>query len=111
MIILRLPQLEEITRGLTYMHDQGIVHGDLKGVRIEPLTTLPTHRLTNLSGERPSRSQWSRLRIGLQSTHDCLGPTDLFSFKHDGWHDSMDEPGTPRPGAFRFEEESSDEGV
>ena len=25
-------QLKDITRGLVYMHDQGMVHGDLKGV-------------------------------------------------------------------------------
>jgi len=54
MTIVWLPQLEDITRGLTYMHDQGIVHGDLKGVRIEPLTTPPTHRLTNQSLRRTS---------------------------------------------------------
>jgi len=93
------------------MHDQGIVHGDLKGVCIEPLTTTPVQGLTNLSGERPSRPQSSRLHIRLQSPHDCLGPRDLLNFEHDGWHDSMDEPGTPRAGAFWFEEESSDEGV
>ena len=102
MTIVRFPQLEDVTRGLSYMHDQGIVHGDLKGVRIKPPTTPLTHMLTNHSGERPSQLQWSRLHIGLQPTHDRLGPTDLFSYEHDGWHDSMDEPGTPRPGAFRF---------
>ena len=39
--IVRLPQLEDVTRGLIYMHDQGIVHGDLKGVRIEPPNNTP----------------------------------------------------------------------
>jgi len=29
-----LPQLRDVARGLVYMHGQGIVHGDLKGVRI-----------------------------------------------------------------------------
>lgn len=30
----RLELLREVTRGLIYMHDRGIVHGDLKGVNI-----------------------------------------------------------------------------
>ena len=33
LIILRFAQLRDVTRGLIYMHDQGIIHGDLKGVR------------------------------------------------------------------------------
>ena len=26
------PQLSDVARGLIYMHDQGMIHGDLKGV-------------------------------------------------------------------------------
>ena len=40
LTIARLLQLRDATKGLIYMHDQGIVHGDLKGVRIEPLASL-----------------------------------------------------------------------
>ena len=29
-----LPQLCDVARGLIYMHGQGMVHGDLKGVRL-----------------------------------------------------------------------------
>jgi len=28
-----IPQLRDVARGLIYMHEQGMVHGDLKGVR------------------------------------------------------------------------------
>ena len=42
MMITWLSQLGDVTTGLTYMHDQGIVHGDLKGVRHEPSDYL-TH--------------------------------------------------------------------
>lgn len=28
-----LPKLADVARGLNYMHSQGMVHGDLKGVR------------------------------------------------------------------------------
>jgi len=34
LTIIWLLQLGEVTMGLIYMHDQGIVHGDLKGVRL-----------------------------------------------------------------------------
>ena len=47
MTVTPLPQLGDVTTGLTYMHGQGIVHGDLKGVRVEPPDRL-THRLTSL---------------------------------------------------------------
>ena len=29
----QLPQVGDVARGLIYMHGQGIVHGDLRGVR------------------------------------------------------------------------------
>ena len=33
LTITRLLQLGDVTRGLIYMHGEGVVHGDLKGVR------------------------------------------------------------------------------
>ena len=27
-----LPQLGDVSRGLAYLHDEGVIHGDLKGV-------------------------------------------------------------------------------
>ena len=32
-------QLGDVTKGLMYMHGQGIVHGDLKGVCVKPPLT------------------------------------------------------------------------
>ena len=40
--IKRSPQLTDITEGLIYIHDQGIVHGNLNGVRSFALRFLPT---------------------------------------------------------------------
>ena len=38
LAMTQLLQLKDVVRGLIYMHDQGIIHGDLKGVcfRIPP---------------------------------------------------------------------------
>ena len=33
LTITYLLQLRDVTKGLIYMHDQGIIHGNLKGVR------------------------------------------------------------------------------
>jgi len=33
-MMTRLLQLRDVIRGLIYVHDQGIVHGDLKGARL-----------------------------------------------------------------------------
>ena len=37
-----LPQLNDVARGLIYMHDQGMIHGDLKGVRLAKLKPDPS---------------------------------------------------------------------
>ena len=34
LTMTRLLQLRDVAKGLDYMHNQGIVHGDLKGVRL-----------------------------------------------------------------------------
>lgn len=31
---LTAPELQDVTRGLSYLHDYGVVHGNLKGVSI-----------------------------------------------------------------------------
>jgi len=43
--MIQLLQLGGVTRGLIYMHEHGIVHGDLKGVRFR---TVNHHHLRNL---------------------------------------------------------------
>jgi len=49
LTIARLLQLRDAAKGLIYMHDQGIIHGGLKGVRFRspchpPAYTLPATR-------------------------------------------------------------------
>ena len=34
LTVTRLLKLQEVTCGLIYLHDQGVIHGDLKGVRL-----------------------------------------------------------------------------
>ena len=38
---MRFLQLSDVTKGLIYMHDQGMIHGDLKGVRLANLGLDP----------------------------------------------------------------------
>ena len=35
LTVTRFPQLAGVAEGLIYMHCQGVIHGDLKGVRIQ----------------------------------------------------------------------------
>ena len=47
-------QLSEVASGVTYIHELGIAHGDLKGVRSQVLHS-PFSPLTFHTGERPHR--------------------------------------------------------
>ena len=40
-MITRLLQLRDVTKGLIYMHDQGIIHGNLNGVRFRTSSRCP----------------------------------------------------------------------
>ena len=42
LMVKWLPQLSDATKGLIYMHGQGMVHGDLKGVRLWKLQPRPS---------------------------------------------------------------------
>ena len=44
-LITLFSQLADVARGLCYMHDHGVIHGDLKGVRLSKLK-LPLLSLT-----------------------------------------------------------------
>ena len=39
---VRLPKLKDVAKGLIYMHNQGMIHGDLKGVRLAKLKPDPS---------------------------------------------------------------------
>jgi len=48
-----LVQLQDVSKGLIYMHRQEMIHGDLKGVSLCKLE-LPFCLLTHLSSNRPT---------------------------------------------------------
>ena len=93
------------------MHDQGIVHGDLKGVRARITTTLLHPSLPDPQGRHPDRQQRQRSSSRLQSSHDNLGPANLYFLVHRGRHNSVDEPRAPRPRNVWFEDVSANEGI
>jgi len=45
LTIMYLLQLRDVTKGLIYMHDEGIIHGNLKGVRFRACCQLPAYHL------------------------------------------------------------------
>ena len=45
----RLRQLGGVARGLIHMHDRGMIHGDLKGVRLREAEPLPLSDGSRLS--------------------------------------------------------------
>ena len=47
-------QLGDVAGGLIYMHEQGMVHGDLKGVRFRELGS-PSFSNGHCQGQRPYR--------------------------------------------------------
>ena len=53
LMIVRLLQLGDTTRGLVYLHDEGVVHGNLKGVRFRTLQPPSCTQLDLLSDEHP----------------------------------------------------------
>jgi hypothetical protein len=93
------------------MHDQEIIHGDLKGVCVLTPDYLIPHQLMRIQGQHSNQQQRPRLYIRLQSAHHYLGPADLFVLMHRGRHNSVDESRTPRPGKFRVGEELPNERV
>lgn len=77
------------------MHDQGIAHGNLSGVRSLKYESPSCPQLTRPAGEHPDRQQWLRLFSGLLSTRDNLGPVNRYILSHKERYSSMDEPRTP----------------
>jgi len=76
------------------MHDQGIVHGDLRGVCFWTLQLLSWTQLIPFPGQHPNQQQRPRLYTRLQPGHDGLGSVNLYIFTLRGWRSSMDESGT-----------------
>lgn len=84
------------------MHDQEMIHGDLKGVRLRTLVySSKPHLLTRLyQGEHPDRQERLRTSSRLRTSYDRLRPHKLHNvgFHDSAWNGTMDEPGTPRSG-------------
>ena len=53
LVVTWLPQLADVARGLIYMHGQGMIHGDLKGVCIGKLLLLRCFNGIHSSGQHP----------------------------------------------------------
>ena len=70
---MRMLQLRDVTGGLIYMHDQGIVHGDLKGVRFRTCRHSPVRR---------SPSPKANILID-HSGHACLADFSLLTIASD----------------------------
>jgi hypothetical protein len=103
LMIGYLIQLRDVTRGLIYIHSQGMIHGDLKGVCFLRLES-PFH-LTEFTsqGKHTDRPDWARSPSGLWSADNNLGPHKPSALKliHAGWHSPMDGPGAYRSTAVR----------
>ena len=66
LMVTQSLQLRGVTKGLMYMHGQGIVHGDLKGVCIFESCNCPM-RLTKSQGKCPDQQQRPCLFNRIQS--------------------------------------------
>ena len=53
LTIMWIPQLGDVARGLVYMHSQGMVHGDLKGVSSENRSHISPFDVVHPLGEHP----------------------------------------------------------
>ena len=84
--------------GLIYIHGQGMIHGDLKGVRFRQLESLSYLTELICQGQHTDRPNWQRLPGGLWSAYDHLGPQIPFFLElmYTGWHGPVDEPGASR---------------
>ena len=71
------------------MHDQGIVHGDIKGVRGCALSYLLCETDPPPQVEHPNRQYWPRRLGRLRSTRDNPGRTDRHILGPVWWHNPM----------------------
>jgi len=51
--VVQFLQLKDVAQGLTYMHEEGMVHGDLKGVTFLTLIPLPYPLTSFYIGQHP----------------------------------------------------------
>jgi hypothetical protein len=102
-----LIQLEDVAWGLMYIHSQGMIHGDLKGVRF--WWPVPPPSLTDFpyQGKHPNRPNWPRPAGRLWPACDHQGPHKCSDLEHilTGRHSPVDEPGAYRSTTVRVKEQ------
>ena len=109
---LTTPQLVGVAKGLIYIHNEGMIHGDLKGVCLGYSGSCFCLADLNIcQGEHTDRPYRQCSSSRLRSTHDCFGSHEcsILNLTRSGWHNSMDGTGDPRPGKVQFEGQSPDE--
>ena len=112
-MVVWFSQLKDVARGLTYMHGEGVVHGDLKGVNLLTPTQLH-YLLTDLSkGQYPDRSRWPRTSRRLRTHHHHLRLCISYNLDliRKRWDDKVDESGALESKSVRVEGQSANEGV
>ena len=77
------------------MHEQAMIHGDLKGVRLSTLVPALPPNVLSCQGEYPDRPKWPRTSGGLRTTHHHLGSHEFHALKfcRGMRYDTMDESG------------------
>ena len=102
-------QLGGVARGLIYIHNEGMIHGDLKGVRSRQRVTFLSYRV--YQGKHPDRPIWSCPPRGFWSAYHYLGSSESFVLHlvHTGWHGQMDGSRAHRSAAIRVQQEPSNE--
>ena len=91
----KILQLAGVAKGLIYLHDSEMVHGDLKGVSFRSLELLCYFNNLAHQGEHPNRRNRSGPLRRLRSTHDRLGPCKrpILELAYTRRHSTMDESG------------------
>ena len=89
-------QLGGVARGLIYIHSQGVIHGDLKGVRL--WWSGSCFHLTDFTvtqGQHPDRPNRPGPPRRLRTCYDYLRLFEPFTLEltHTRRHGPMDEPG------------------
>ena len=88
------PKLAGAAEGLVHMHEQGMIHGDLKGVRTLALGQQSASN-GNFVGQYSHRRSSPCPPGGLRITHDHIGDHEArrtLKLVHSRWHVQVDEP-------------------
>ena len=104
-------QLIGVSKGLIYIHGQGMIHGDLKGVCLRYLRSCSRHTDLNIrQGKHSDRPSWKSPPCRLRPAYHHIRPHELFLLElvRPGWHGPVDGSGTHRPATVRVGEQPPD---